>query len=301
MKIIVTGGAGFIGSNLVNVLINLGDQVHVIDNLLTGKPSNINPNAVFHNEDIRDFAKIKPLFTGVDYVFHTAAFPRVQPSIKDPILTNSINLVGTLNVLEASRLANVKKVVYSASSSAYGDQVVLPLKEDMTPNPMSPYGLQKYMGELYCKLYSDMYHLPTVCLRYFNVYGQGMNLEGAYTLVISIFINQRLNNSPMTVTGDGSNRRDYTNVKDVVRANILTAFSTTTGHGEVINIGRGHNYSTLEVANMIGGPITYIEPRIEPKETLADNTLAKTLLNWVPKVNLPTWIKQYKQEVGLDK
>ncbi len=297
--ILVTGGAGFIGSNLVDELIKQGDEVIIIDNLSTGKIENINPQAKFYHLDIRDLSKIKPLFVGVDYVFHLAAFPRVQPSIKDPIITNDINLNGTLNVLMASRDAKVKKVVYSASSSAYGSQEKMPLSEDMPAHPISPYGLQKYMGELYCRLFSDIFNLATVGLRYFNVYGRRQDEEGAYALVMGIFIRQRLNGEPMTIAGDGTNRRDFTAVADVVRANLLAAQSARVGKGEVINIGSGKNYSVNELAKMIGGPTVNTDSRIEPKETLADNSLAKKLLGWQPTVNLPEWLKEYKIEMGL--
>lgn len=298
-KCLVTGGAGFIGSNLVDALVARGDEVIIIDNLLTGKKENLNPQALWHNVDIRDLEKIKPFFQGVDYVFHLAAFARVQPSIEDPVTFNAVNLDGTLNVLTAARDARVKKVVYSASSSAYGDQDLMPLKEDMPAKPQSPYGLQKYVGELYCRLFSDLYGLPTVSLRYFNVYGHRQALEGAYTLVMGIFIRQRLNNEPMTITNDGEQRRDFTYVGDVVRANMLAAEGARVGRGEVINIGRGRNFSVNELAAMIGGPTKFIGDRPEPRVTLADNSLAKELLDWAPSRELPDWLAEYKKEMGL--
>ncbi|MDP3042801.1 MAG: SDR family oxidoreductase [bacterium] len=298
-KCLVTGGAGFIGSNLVDELIERGDEVIIIDNLSTGKKENINSQAEFHEIDMRNLEEIKPLFKGVDYVFHFAAFARVQPSIENPITANDINLNGTLNVLVSARDAGVKKVVYSASSSAYGDQIIMPLTEDMPVHTLSPYGLQKYIGELYCRLFSDIYGLPTVSLRYFNVYGKRQLLEGAYCLVMGIFVRQRLAGEPMTIVGDGEQRRDFTSVVDTVRANILAAESDKVGKGEVINIGRGKNYSVNELAKMIGGPTINMPPRIEPKETLADNSLAKELLGWEPTVNLPEWLEEYKKEMGL--
>ena len=298
-KCLVTGGAGFIGSNLVDALIERGDEVIVIDNLSTGKKENLNPKAEFHEKDMRNLDDIKPLFQGMDYVFHLAAFARVQPSIEDPIKSNDINLNGTLNVLVSARDAKVKKVVYSASSSAYGDQKEMPLKEDMPTHCMSPYGLQKYIGELYCRLFSELYGLPTVSLRYFNIYGKRQALEGAYCLVMGIFASQRLKGEPMTITGDGEQRRDFTSVADAVRANILAAESEKVGKGEVINIGRGNNFSVNELAKIIGGPSVNIPPRIEPKETLADNSLARELLGWEPTVELPDWLEDYKKEMGL--
>lgn len=299
VKCLVTGGAGFIGSNLADELINRGYEVVIIDNLSTGKKENINPAAEFHEVDIRDLEKIKPLFQGVDYVFHLAALPRVQISIENPSLTNDVNLNGVLNVLIAARDAKVKKVVYSASSSAYGNQAIFPLRENMPASPLSPYGLQKYVGELYSQLFSRIYGLPTVCLRYFSVYGKRQVLEGAYCLVMGVFVQQRLRGEPMTIVGDGEQRRDFTSVIDVVRANILAAESDKVGKGEVINTGRGRTYSVNELAKMIGGPTINIPPRIEPRENLADNTLARELLGWEPTVNLPEWLENYKKEMGL--
>ena len=299
MKCLVTGGAGFIGSNLVDALVTQGHRVEIIDNLLTGKKENLNKKAKFHKLDIRNLKAIKPLFKNIDWVFHLAAFPRVQPSIEDPVTSNDINLNGTLNVLMAARDAKVKRFVYSASSSAYGNQTSMPLKENMPASPLSPYGLQKYVGELYCRLFYEIYGLPTVCLRYFNVYGKRQATEGAYCLVMGIFVNQRLNGKPMTITGDGKQKRDYTSVVDVVAANVLAAESKKVGKGESINIGRGKNYSVNDLARMIGGSVVYLPPRIEPRETLADNSLAKKLLGWSPKKNLPEWIVSYKKEIGL--
>lgn len=296
---LVTGGAGFIGSNLVDELIKQGWRVKIIDNLITGKKENINPKAEFYKLDVRDFKKIKPIFGGVDYVFHTAALPRVQPSILDPVGTHDINVNGTLNVLKAAIDERVKKVIYSASSSAYGDQEEMPLREHMPASPLSPYGLQKHLGELYCRLFNKIYGLPAVSLRYFNVYGKRQSLEGAYALVIAIFIRQRLAGKPMTIVGDGKQRRDFTNVADVVSANILAAQSQKTGKGEVINIGRGRNYSVNEIAELIGGPKINLPLRTEPRVTLADNSLAKKLFGWQPKVDLPDWLKKYKKEMGL--
>jgi len=201
-RCLVTGGAGFIGSNLVDELVARGNEVIIIDNLSTGKREHLNPQAIFYESDVRNLNDIKPLFENVDYVFHLAALPRVQPSIKDPIVSNDVNLNGTLNVLVAARDAKVKKVIYSASSSAYGDQEKMPLHEGLPANPISPYAMQKYMGEGYCRLFSKLYSLPTVALRYFNVYGKRQPLEGGYMLVTGIFIKQRLAGEPLTIVGD---------------------------------------------------------------------------------------------------
>lgn len=286
MKYLVTGGAGFIGSNLADTLINQGDKVVIIDNLSTGKKENINSQAEFINADIRNLEEIKPYFNGIDGVFHVAALPRVQLSVEKPIETNDANVNGTLNVLVAAKDARVKRIVYSASSSAYGNSDVLPLKEDMKPQPMSPYGLQKYIGEEYGRIFNLFYGLEAVSLRYFNVYGPRMASEGAYLTVINNFLMQKARGEAMTITGDGEQTRDFTHVRDIVLANILAMNSDKVGKGEVINIGAGNNYSVNKIAELIGGPVTRIAPRIEPKNTLADNSKAKELLGWEPKENL---------------
>ncbi len=298
-KSIVTGGAGFIGSNLVDELIKRGDEVIVIDNLLAGKEENINKEAFFYKEDIRDFVKIAPLFKGVDYVFHLAALPRVQPSIDNPLLYHDVNVNGTLNVLEASRMAGVKKYIFSSTCALYGDKDQMPLHEGMSVDSMSPYSVHKHTGEEYAKLYNRLYGLETVSLRYFNIYGKRQPIEGPYSLVVGIFVRQKLNNEYMTITGTGENKRDYTSVDDAVRANILASESGNVGRGEVINIGSGKNISVNEIAIIMGGPTKNIEARIEPREILADIVLAKELLEWEPIVEFSDWILEYKKELGL--
>lgn len=291
-KIVVTGGAGFIGSHIVDALIGNGYEVHVIDNLSGGKRENINTKAFFHELDIRSLKSIKTVIAGAIYVFHLAALARVQYSIENPVETSEVNVTGTLNVLVAAREGGVKKVIYSASSSAYGNQETMPLKEDMTANPLSPYGLQKYVGELYCRAWSNVYGLPTVSLRYFNVYGPRYNSEGAYALVIGKFIKQKMSGSKMTVTGDGKQTRDFTHVRDVVRANILAAESEKVGGGEVINIGAGKNHSINKIAELVGGEVEYLPARLEPHDTLADNSKAKKLLGWAPQVSVEEGIQE---------
>ena len=298
LKVVVTGGAGFIGSNVVNQLIADGFDVHIIDNLSGGKKENLNSQAEFHEVDIRDLEKIKPIIAGAQYVFHLAALPRVQFSIENPVETNDVNVVGTVNVLVAAKAGGVKRVIYSASSSAYGDQPTMPLIENMPASPKSPYGLQKYLGELYCRLWSEVYGLETVSLRYFNVYGPGQSDEGAYALVIAKFLKQKGLAQAMTITGDGNQTRDFTNVKDVVWANILAMKSEKVGKGEVINIGRGQNCSVKKIAELIGGAAEYIPARLEPKDTLADNSLAKKLLGWEPTISIEEGIQELKTMTG---
>ncbi len=298
-KSVVTGGAGFIGSHLVDALVEKGFEVHVVDNLSGGRRKNVSPKAVLHEVDIRDFEKLSGIFHRAQYVFHAAALPRVQPSIQDPRTTHDINVTGTLNVLVASRDAGVKRVVYSASSSAYGNQDTLPLREDMEARPLSPYGLQKYMGELQCRLFSQVYGLETVSLRYFNVYGPRASTEGAYALVIGKFLEQRKKGEPLTIVPDGTQSRDFTHAADVVRANLLAVSSPKVGKGEVINIGGGRNRTILEVADLIGGPRVFAEPRLEPKHTLAGITKAKELLGWEPTVVLEEGIEELRILYGI--
>ncbi|MBI4088974.1 NAD-dependent epimerase/dehydratase family protein [Candidatus Kaiserbacteria bacterium] len=296
---IVTGGAGFIGSHLTAALLAEGYAVSVVDNLSSGRREKVSKGAEFFKQDVTDTAALARVMAGATFVFHLAALPRVQYSIKHPIETNKANVDGTLSVLQAAREAGIKRIIYSASSSAYGDQTVMPLTEDMPTKPKSPYGLQKYIGELYCRMFSEVYGLPTVSLRYFNVYGSGADPEGAYALVIAKFLKQRAERKPMTITGDGTQTRDFTHVRDIVRANILAAHSEKVGKGEVINIGAGHNASVLHVAKLIGGPVEYIAPRLEPHDALADNSCAKKLLNWEPKITLADGIATLKKEFSL--
>jgi nucleoside-diphosphate-sugar epimerase len=297
-KAVVTGGAGFIGSHIVDALIKEGYEVHVVDNLIAGKKENVHPKAVFHKVDIRDVDALYPIIAGAEYVFHTAARPRVKYSIDFPAESHDVNVNGTFNVLLAAKEGKVKKVIYSASSSAYGDQDTMPLREDMRPNPKSPYGLQKYYGELQCKMFSLVYGLPTISLRYFTVYGPRMTTE-SYPLAVPIFIERVKQGKTMQITGDGMQTRDFTSVYDVVHANMLAAKSDKVGKGEVINIGAGCNHSLNELAKLIGGEIEYIAPRFEPKDTLADNSLAKKLLGWKPEVTFEKGIQELKKLNGI--
>lgn len=302
MKYIVTGGAGFIGSNLVDSLVDGGHEVIVIDNLSTGKEDNVNSKAkllicdISHNDSITIMTEV---MKGADTVFHLAALARVQPSIENPHEYNKVNVNGTLHILTAAKEAGVRRVVYSASSSAYGDATIFPTPEDHPTDPLSPYGLQKLIGEQYCRVFYHCYGLETVSLRYFNVFGERQSLDGAYKLVMGIFVDQRLKGKPLTITGDGEQRRDFTYVGDVVKANILASSSSLVGAGESINIGNGDNRSVNEIADLIGGPKEYIEKRLEPEQTLADNTKAKNLLGWQPTTSVEEWIPIYKKALGI--
>lgn len=296
---VVTGGAGFIGSHLAAALLAEGYEVSVVDNLSSGKREKVPEGAVFFEQDIQNTAALTKIMANATFVFHLAALPRVQYSIEHPVETTRVNVDGTAAVLMAAHDAGVSRVIYSASSSAYGDQSIMPLTEDMQAHPQSPYGLQKYVGELYCRLWSEVYNLPTVSLRYFNVYGSGASAEGAYALVIAKFLQQCALGELMTITGDGTQTRDFTHVRDVVRANILAAQSPYVGKGEVINIGAGKNASVSRVAELIGGPVEYSPKRLEPHDTRADNTRAKELLGWRPTVSLEDGIGELKKEFHL--
>ncbi len=291
-KMVVVGGAGFIGSNIVEALVARGDEVHVIDNLVGGKREQVDPKAILHEVDMLDYDAIAPVLQGADTVFLLAALPRVQFSIEYPRESNDTNVGGLVSVLTAAKDGGVRRIVYSASSSAYGDQAVMPLVESMSAHPLSPYGLQKYIGELYCRLYSEVYGIETVSLRYFNVYGKNQDPEGPYALVIGKFLKQKADGVPLTVTGDGEQTRDFTHVRDVVRANLLASESALVGRGEVMNIGGGNNCSINRLAELIGGPVEHVQARLEPKNTLADTTRAYELLSWEPEVMLEEGIRE---------
>ena len=292
MKVCITGGCGFIGSNLYKELIGKGHQVIVIDNLSTGNLDNLPQGSTVV---VKNICKITSEdLKGIDIVFHCAALARVQMSIQEPINYNQTNVTGTLKVLEASRQAGVKRLIYSASSSAYGDTTEFPTTENAPTDPMSPYALQKYIGELYCKQYSILYNLETVCLRYFNVYGENMATKGAYRTAIGIFKDLHKQGKPLTITNDGEQRRDFTYVKDVVSANILAMESHKVGKAEIFNIGNGDNYSVNEIANAFGGEKEFIGNVIEPRITLADNTKAKEVLGWKTTQDAVEWIKENK-------
>lgn len=300
-KVIVTGGAGFIGSHLTRKLCDDGFEVFVVDNLVTGKKKDVDKRAKLCVADITDFKKITNLWKKVkpEYVFHLACLPRVQFSIDFPKETNDTNVTGTLNILIASRDSGVKRVIFSDSSSIYGDQPTLPFVETMKVDPKSPYGLQKYFGELYMKMFSTIYKLETVSLCYFNVYGPNQDPTGGYAQAIPKFIAQKKSGKFLTVTGDGEQRRDNTHVSDVVAANIQAMKSLKVGRGERINIGSGKNSSVNEIAKLIGGDIEYIPARLEPRETLAGIALAKKLIDWEPKVSLEEGIAELKKLNGI--
>src|SRR5579863_2279111 len=281
---LVTGGAGFIGSHLTDALIAQGLRVRVLDNFVAGLRENVNPAAEIVAADVRELASIRPAFAGVDCVFHMAALPRVMLSIEHPVETHLTNVVGTLNALIAARDAGVRRFIYSGSSSVYGDQSTLPLRESMTPNPLNPYALQKLAGEQYTRMFHRLFAMSTLTLRYFNVYGPRMATAGAYVTVIGVFLDQRARRQPLTLHGDGSQTRDFTHVRDVVRANLL-AMDCAIADGRTLNIGRGRNLSVITIAAMIGGPVAHLERRpADARDTLADISQARAILEWEPEV-----------------
>lgn len=301
MYYLVTGGAGFIGTNIVKRLLHDGHAVRVLDNYIAGKKEErFQAGAEYIEGDVRSLSDIQRVMNGIDGVFHQAAVPRVPYSIEHPDITTEHNILGTVNVLMGARDAGVKRVVFATSSSVYGSDDATPLHEDMPKRPKSPYALQKLCGQEYCRLFFELYGLETVALCYFNIYGQYMDPEGAYALVIGKFLRQRQHGRPMTICGDGEYYRDYTHADDAVEANIRAMNLDTVGKGEMINIGNNHPYSVNQLAALIGGPTVAIPPRPgDPRYARADNTRAKELLGWMPKVQLEEGILKLKEEWGI--
>jgi UDP-glucose 4-epimerase len=295
MKSIVTGGAGFIGSHIVDKLIEMGHEVIVIDNESSTVHNHFyyNDKAAYHKIDIADYCGIRPLFEGVDFVFHLAAESRIQPAIENPLLCFQTNAYGTGVVLQCARESGVKKVIYSSTSSAYGLKNEPPLVETMPDDCLNPYSVAKVAGEKMCKMYTDLFGLPTVIFRYFNVYGPREPLKGAYAPVVGLFLRQKKAGEPMTIVGDGTQRRDFTHVVDVVDANIRAMDYNGNMHGTVFNVGTGKNNSVLELARMIGDNVQFIPPRpAETKETLANNLKIMSQFGWGPTKEIEDYIKE---------
>lgn len=301
-NVVVTGGAGFIGSHLVHALVKEDLNVFVIDNLYSGKKENLPKEAKLIEGDIRKAEEIQKIFASlgeIECVFHLAAIPQVQFSIENPLETNETNAVGTCNVLQASKLAKAKQFILSSSASVYGTPDIVPTSETALVHPLSPYAVQKHVGERYCQLYNLIYDLPTVCLRYFNVYGPGQPDTGTYASVISLFLKLRKEGKKLTITGDGKQTRDFVHVFDVVQANIQAMKMGQKNRGEIINIASGTEETVNEIADMIGGEKEYIAPRIEPRRSLADISKAKKLLDWQPKMTLQKGITELKKHHGI--
>lgn len=292
MKALVTGGQGFIGSHLVDKLVDLGFDVTVIDNQssVCNHEFYTNPKAHYVNQDVAD-PTTRVFYHGQDYVFHLAAHARIQPALQNPIECVTTNVLGTTNVLQFSREMGVKKVILSSTSSSYGKNKP-PLDEAMIPDPLNPYSVSKIAGESLAKMYKELFKLDTVCLRYFNVYGDRQALKGQYAPVIGLFLEQWKAGKPLTIVGDGEQRRDFTHVDDVVRANIACMYSHCP---PVLNIGTGTNHSINEIAAMISDDVEFIPPRpAECRETLAKIDRAKYFLDWEPKNQIEDYINEYK-------
>ena len=292
--VLVTGGAGFIGSHLVDALVDAGLRVRVIDNFATSTREYLNRKAELVEGDIRDASSIGDAFDGVDTVFHVAALPRIPLSIAKPVETHMTNVVGTLNVLIAARDRKVRRVVFSGSSSVYGEQAKMPLVETMTPNPLNPYALQKYVGEQYARMFHRLFAMQTITLRYFGVYGPRMPSEGSYVLAVAAFLKARREGRPLEIFGDGEQTRDFTHVSDVVSANMLAMdCEVAVADGRAINIGRGENVSVNRIAAMIGGEKVHREGRAgDMRDTLADRREAERVLGWRPRVSIEDGIAE---------
>lgn len=294
-KYTVSGGLGFIGSNLTIKLIKQGHKVIVIDNMDTGRLSNLdeikkNKNLTIFKSDITNLKEMIVMCKGVDGIFHLAAKARIQRSIDEPIDTQKTNVRGTLNMFLAAKEQDIKKIVYASSSSIYGDQDTHIMKEDMIPNPMSPYALHKCMNERHAELLSKKCGITTVGMRFFNVYGKNQITEGAYSLVIGKFLKQKAEGRKMTIYGDGEQTRSYTAVEDVVEAMLLAMNKEDLVESSVFNIGMNQETSVNEIAELIGGEVDHILPNprgeFEEKRKMADNSLAKKILGWEPKISI---------------
>lgn len=300
VQYLITGGGGFIGSNLVAALIEHG-SVRVLDNFSTGHRQNLVPfidKIEVVEGDICDYHTVQAAVKGVDYVLHQAALPSVPRSVYDPLTTNRINVNGTLNVLYAAKEAGVKRLVYAASSSAYGHNPQLPKKEDMSTQPASPYAISKLTGEQYCQVFWELYGFETVCLRYFNVFGLRQDPNSQYAAVIPKFIKALLNNQPITIFGDGKQSRDFTFIDNVVQANLKACTVPDVG-GEVFNIACGKSYTLLDLVMLLEnivnlkGQVTHLEARLgDVLHSHADIRKAQRMLNYVPDVDFEEGLRR---------
>ena len=297
MRYLVTGGCGFIGSSLVDRLVELGHDVVALDDFSTSEGDRANPAATLVEASITDLDAVIEAARGADCIFHTAAWARIPRSIEDPVGTHQVNVTGTLNILQAARENGVPRVVYSSSSSVYGDQPTHVMREDMPLQPKSPYALQKLMGELYCSSFARLFGLRVASLRYFNVYGPRQATQGAYVLVIPHFMRLRDAGKPLTVYGDGEQTRGYTHVSDVVRANVLAATADLpSGENVALNIGPTEETSVNDIADIVGGEVVHVIPNprgeFEELRKSADYSKAKALIGWEPLIPASVGIRQ---------
>jgi nucleoside-diphosphate-sugar epimerase len=298
---LVTGAAGFIGSNIVEELVRRGETVRALDNLATGHIENLAPvrqKIQWHEADIRELESIRPDFEGVDYVVHLAAIPSVPRSVADPLTSNAVNIDGTLNVLLAARDAGAKRLVFAASSAAYGDHPALPRVETQEPRPLSPYALTKLAGEYYCRIFTRVYGLETVALRYFNIFGPRQSPDSPYSGVLSLFISAYMEGKTPVIYGDGEQSRDFTYIENTVDAT-LRACTSPDASGHVINVGTGERHTlneTIRILNGIfGAQMTprYDAPRAgDVQHSHADISLARKLLGYEPKVRFEEGLRK---------
>ncbi len=301
--VLVTGGAGFIGSNLTEALLKKGHQVRVLDNFSTGKRENLvfdnaYPSLEIFEGDICHLAVCQRAMKGIECVFHQAALPSVQRSVEDPMTSNAVNVEGTLNLLLAARDSGAKKFIYASSSSIYGDAPTLPKKEEMPVNPLSPYALQKYIGEQYCRLFFQLYGVETISLRYFNIFGPKQDPASIYSAVIPRFIDALLKRDHPIIFGDGEQSRDFTYIDNVVEANLLAMFKDHL-RGEAVNVACGKQTSLNQLLTILKGVVgseispVYQEPRKgDVKHSLADIAKGKEILNYVPKFGIEAGLRK---------
>jgi UDP-glucose 4-epimerase len=312
VKVLVTGGAGFIGANLTEALLKRGHQVRILDNFSTGKRENLvfdesYPSLEIIDGDICDLNLCQRAMKDIEYVFHQAALPSVQRSIEDPLTSHSVNVGGTLNILLAAKNAGVKRLIYASSSSVYGDTPTLPKREEMPPNPLSPYALQKYVGEQYSRLFYQLYGFETISLRYFNIFGPKQDPNSIYSAVIPRFIDLLLQGRPPVIFGDGEQSRDFTYIDNVVQANLL-AMSKEQLNGEVVNIACGKRTSLNQLLNILKhilgskvSPVYQGSRKGDVKHSLADINKGKQFLNYEPQVEIEIGLKktvEYFQKRG---
>lgn len=307
---LVTGGAGFIGSNLIHRLVRDGRSVRVLDNFATGRRENLagfESRIDLREGDLRDAGFVRNAAIGVKHVIHFGALPSVQRSVEDPLTTNEVNVTGTLNLLIAARDANVERFVFSSSSSVYGDTPTLPKREDMTPQPLSPYALSKLTGEHYCRIFHRLYRLQTFALRYFNVFGPRQNPKSQYAAVIPLFISALSRGEPCTVNGDGGQTRDFTFVDDVVEANLKCCAAPASAAGGVFNVAWGNRTSLLELVALLSKIIGVTIPPVhrpsragDVRDSQADSSRARGQLGWAPAVTFEeglrrtvAWLKEH--------
>jgi UDP-glucose 4-epimerase len=302
MKALVTGGAGFIGSHVAELLLEQGHDVVVLDDLSGGRRENLatvagHPKLTLAIADICDAAAIRPWFDGVDWVLHLAGKADIVPSIEQPEIYFNTNVQGTLNVLQCARAVNAKRFVYAASSSCYGIPNVYPTPETAPVQPQYPYALTKYLGEELVLHWAKVYHLPALSLRLFNVYGPRSRTTGAYGAVFGVFLAQKLRGQPFTVVGDGTQTRDFTFVTDVARAFVLAAQSDA--GGMILNVGSGGHYSVNHLVQLLGGPVVHIPKRPgEPDCTFADTRQISAVLGWQPQVSFEQGVATMLRNIG---